>query len=201
MTCEFWYKMPFMASSVETGGKTLPEKEGAGESAPSAGRTSRGNQHPVLVSKMPGSSPSRAHTCAHDGGRGAHFTPQTVKQVTPAPPRSRFVGKQAQFHTTVSEARPRGAGSGEERRQRRPALTMSSESRPMEMTVRLTVRRSRSMMIWTCRWVGPCGGQGGEGRRPGQAPTRGSEAAPTRERGTVPLSEAHASQGKLEPCP
>ena len=35
------------------------------------------------------------------------------------------------------------------------ALTVSSESRPMEMTVRFTVRRSFSMIIWTCLWVGP----------------------------------------------
>lgn len=34
-------------------------------------------------------------------------------------------------------------------------LTMSSESRPMEMTVLFTVLRSFSMIIWTCRCVGP----------------------------------------------
>lgn len=36
-------------------------------------------------------------------------------------------------------------------------LTMRGEDRSMLMTVRLTLRRSRSIISWTCPLVGPCG--------------------------------------------
>lgn len=89
-----------------------------------------------------------------------------TRGASPAPGRSEagLVSKDGRRRTrrtfrlgSKCRSRERGAGHSDTAARCPWALTMSSESRPMEMTVLFTVRRSFSVMVCTCLCVGPCG--------------------------------------------